>query len=86
MVLMGEAADTPFGRQMHPPIDRTLLQNLAASKRIESPHKTRWRSTNWTQLSESGYHVLIEQLRAVLPKDMPFWMIEEFWSPTESEG
>jgi hypothetical protein len=82
---MGEAVETPFGRQMHPPIDRTLLQNLAASPRIESPHKAAWRTTNWTQLCESAYYGLIEQLREVLPKDVPFWMLEEFWSPTEYE-
>ena len=43
-VLMGEAANTPLGHLMHPPIDRTSLQNLAATPRIESPHKGAWRS------------------------------------------
>jgi hypothetical protein len=84
-VLMGEAATTPLGRQLHPPIDRTLLQNLAAEPRIESPHKTAWRTISWARLTEASYYELMEQLRAVLPVGAPFWMLEEFWSPTEAE-
>jgi hypothetical protein len=82
---MGEAAVSPLAHQMHPPIDRTLLQNLAAARRIESPHKAAWRTISWTRLTKPNYYGLVEQLRAVLPADMPFWMLEEFWSPTEAE-
>jgi hypothetical protein len=82
-VLMGEGAASPLARQMHPPIDRTLLQNLASAPRIESPHKVAWRSIAWTTLSEADYYKLIEQLRAVLPAGTPFWMLEEFWNPAE---
>jgi hypothetical protein len=84
-LLMGEAAATPLGRRLHPPIDRTLLQNLAAAPRIDSPHKASWRGTRWTRLSEPQYYDLIEQLRAALPAGAPFWMLEEFWRPTEDE-
>ena len=86
MVLLGEAADTPFAHEMHPPIDRTLLQNLAVSLRIKSPHKAEWRNINWTQLNEPDYYLLADQLRAIVPKGMAFWMLEEFWSPTENEA
>jgi hypothetical protein len=54
-VIMGENCDSPLGRNLHPPIDRTLLQGLASSDRITSPHKTEWRSINWTALTEKGY-------------------------------
>ena len=84
-VLMGEGAASPLARYMHPPIDRTLLQNLASAPRIESPHKAGWHVTSWTRLSEPSYYELVEQLRAVLPAGMPFWMLEEYWSPTEEE-
>ena len=84
-VLMGEAAASPLGRHMHPPIDRTLLQNLASAPRIASPHKAAWRTTSWTRLTEPSYYELIEQLRAILPAAAPFWMLEELWSPTEEE-
>jgi hypothetical protein len=70
---------------MHPPIDRTLLQNLAAAPRIESPHKVAWRTTSWTRLTEPDYYQLVAQLRAILPEGTPFWMLEQFWSPTEED-
>ena len=82
-VVMGEGYDTPLGRHLHPPIDRILLQALAASPRIASPHKAQWRKTNWTQLNEVAYYQLISQLRTTLPKDVPFWMLEEYWQPSE---
>ena len=34
IVMMGEQWDSRFARNMHPPIDRVLLQGLAASKAI----------------------------------------------------
>jgi hypothetical protein len=84
-VLMGEAAASPVARHMHPPIDRTLLQNLASAPGIESPHKANWRKVSWTRLTEPSYYELIEQLRAILAAGMPFWMLEEYWSPTDEQ-
>jgi len=84
-ILMGEGWDTPFGRSMHPPIDRTLLQRLASSERVKSPHTAAWRSVNWTHLTESEYYRLIAQLREVIPDGKPFWVIEEHWQPAETE-
>lgn len=84
-VLMGEGCNTPFGQTMHPPIDRTLLQHLASSARVASPHKAEWRSVNWTHLTESAYYRLIGQLREVIPADRPFWVIEQHWQPVETE-
>jgi hypothetical protein len=83
VVIMGKGWDFSLGRNAHPPIDRTLLQRLAASDRITSPHKTAWRSINWTQLEEADYYTLVEQLRAVLSQEAPFWTIEEFWEPSD---
>jgi hypothetical protein len=83
MVIMGDRTDTPFGRSMHPPIDRRLLQNLANARQVQSVHKPEWRRTNWTQLNEEDYYALVAQLREVVSADAPFWMLEEYWSPTE---
>jgi hypothetical protein len=71
-------------RNLHPPIDRILLQGLASSTKIRSPHKAEWRSINWTELDESAYERLIRQLRDAIPKEVPFWMIEEYWEPSDS--
>jgi hypothetical protein len=85
MVLMGDGANTPFGRVMHPPIDRTLLQHLAASPHVTSPHKAAWRRTNWTELNERQYYKLIGELRDVVPHGAPFWMLEKHWDPAREE-
>ncbi len=79
-VLLGERWDSRFAFNMHPPVDRILLQALAASKSITSYHQPAWRSANWTQLDQAGYEQLIEQLRAVVPPNQPFWTIEEYWA------
>jgi len=84
-VLMGDAYDSSLARNMHPPVDRVLLQNLAASEKIKSEHKAAWRSINWTQLNQNAYDVLIEQLRSVLAHGAPFWTIEEYWEPSDPE-
>jgi hypothetical protein len=58
IIMGGASCDSPLGRNLHPPIDRILLQGLASS-RIESPHRAAWRLIDWTQLDESGYYKLI---------------------------
>lgn len=83
MILMGEACGSPLGQHLHPPIDRILLQALATSPVVKSPHKSEWRKTSWTRLDEAGYYRLLDQLRAVLPEGAPFWRLEEFWQPSE---
>ena len=82
-VIMGDGCDSSFGRNLHPPIDRILLKALAGS-RVESPHKAEWGSINWTQLNEPHYERLIGQLRNAIPRDAPFWTIEEYWEPSDS--
>ena len=82
-VIMGENCDSPLGRHLHPPIDRRLLKGLASSDRIASPHKSEWRSINWTGLTKVAYFRLIRQLRNAIPDDAPFWAIEEYWQPSE---
>jgi hypothetical protein len=83
-VIMGDRCDTPLGRCLHPPIDRVLLQTLAKSTSVQSPHRKDWGSISWTKLDEQAYYRLIVQLRAVLPSDTAFWQIEEYWQPSES--
>lgn len=85
IVVMGSWYDSPLARHMHPPIDRILLQSLAASDRITSPYKAAWRSISWTQLDEAAYEQLIAQLRGAMPAGAPFWMLEEYWQPSDSE-
>lgn len=84
VVVMSDACESSLGRNLHPPIDRTLLQALAASPLVPSPHKGEWRKTSWTQLDQSGYYRLVKQLRGALPKGAPFWRLEEFWQPSET--
>lgn len=85
IVVMGSEYNSSLARHMHPPIDRILLQSLATSNRITSPDKAAWRSISWTQLDEAAYDQLIGQLRGAIPAGAPFWMIEEYWEPSDSE-
>jgi hypothetical protein len=84
-VILAGAFDTPLGRSAHPPIDRILLQALAASNEIKSPHQKEWREINWTELDEPEYWKLIGQLRSALPSDSPFWMLEKYWEPSKGD-
>jgi hypothetical protein len=84
-VIMAETCDSSLGRSLHPPIDRVLLRALASSTEITSRHQTEWRSINWTQLEEKPYYELIGQLREALPPGAPFWTIEEYWQPSDSD-
>jgi hypothetical protein len=85
IVVMGSGCNSSLAHHMHPPIDRILLQSLAASDRITSPHEAAWRSISWTQLDEAAYDRLIGQLRNAIPGDAPFWTIEEYWEPSDGE-
>ena len=85
VVTMSDACNSSFGRNVHPPIDRTLLQALASSAKITSPHQTEWRLINWTQLEGPAYDRLVGQLRRAIPKGAPFWTIEEYWQPSNTE-
>jgi hypothetical protein len=85
IVMMGDRCGSRFARHMHPPIDRTLLQGLATSKAITSSHQPAWRSISWTQLNRASYDELVDQLREVIPADKPFWTIEEYWEPSDTE-
>lgn len=80
IVIAGPDAYRSFGRVIHPPIDENLLRNLASSTLIDSPHKVAWGQIAWTQLDETRYYTLVDQLRSVLPRELPFWMLEEHWT------
>jgi len=79
MVVVGESPRSKLAAVIHPPIDRILLQRLAASTSIDAPHQARWRSVAWTKLTEREYYSLIVELRAVLDDEDPWWMLEEYW-------
>ena len=82
---MGDQSGTPFGRVMHPPIDRILLRNLARSKRSSQEREPIQRIINWTQLTENEYYDLVARLREAIPDNQPFWQIEEYSQPSEPE-
>jgi hypothetical protein len=83
MVIVGAGSNTDLARVAHPPVDSTLLQNLAGCKRWPSPHQKSWRTVKWTQLRENPYYELIRQLRSWLTPDEPFWALEQCWFPAK---
>lgn len=80
MVVVGSGAYSSLGRVAHPPIDENLLGNLAQAPGIGSLHQQGWGNINWTQLGEQAYYELVGQLREVIPQELPFWMLEEYWT------
>jgi len=85
MVVTGGFGYSVIARCIHPPIDRRLLQALASDARYDERQRNNWRQTNWTQLDENGYYKLIEQLRKTLSPEIPFWMLEEYWTASDEE-
>ena len=85
MVITAGFAYTQLGRCIHPPIDRRLLQALAADPVHDPEQRTLWRQTNWTQLTEDEYYNLVRQLRSILPGEIPFWMLEEYWTAADDD-
>jgi hypothetical protein len=82
MVVTGPDAGRRLASAAHPPIDRILLQNMARVDDLKSPHKDRWRITNWTELDERGYYHLVSELKACLKPNEPFWKLERYWTIT----
>ena len=82
MVIIGTDANSSLAAVAHPPIDRILLKNISRTQEIQSSHQVRWRSINWTELTEESYYDLISQLRDCLVAGDPFWKLEKFWTIT----
>ncbi len=80
MVVIGPDHDSALAGVIHPPIDRLLLQNLAAAPGVDRRLRAKWRTVSWTALDERGYHELLTELRTVLTPDEPWWMLERFWT------
>jgi len=74
----------PYGEPakfIHPPIDRILLQNIAKNFNLDRQVEKKLKTTNWTQLDEKDYFVLIDRLR-LINGSRPFWQLEEYWTIT----
>lgn len=82
MVVTGPHAETNLAAVAHPPIDRLLLQNLAASTNVQSSQKEGWSKIAWTRLEENEYYELIDQLRSTRVSGQPWWTLEEHWTVT----
>ena len=80
MVVVGESPQRKLSAVIHPPIDRTLLQRLAATAAIDAPQRARWKSVAWTKLTEEEYYSLLAELHAVLADAEPWWKLEEYWN------
>lgn len=77
-LVCGDYHNHPKVSQLHPPIDRILLENLANDKRTKD--RFNWVAENWTDFNSERYNAAIKNLRKLLPSDTPFWKIEKFWT------
>lgn len=79
MIVIGPHSRTSLARVAHPPIDRTLLKNIAEAMDVASPCTDGVTKKNWTKLEPDEYYELVEQLRRCLPHGQPFWKLEQYW-------
>lgn len=82
MIVVSEHGRSAFAAHIHPPIDRTLLKNLARDRHFDHQIRHHWRNLTWTGLSESDYFALIEEFRRNDLDKPAFWMLERYWDPT----
>ena len=82
MVVIGGDPDCGLAQVVHPPIDSIMLQNLSRSAEVRSPHKQKWESVRWTQLSEEEYYQLVSELFVCVEPGMPLWRLEKYWTVT----
>lgn len=78
-VILAGHHDSPFGKHLHPPVDRMLLKALAEAQCFPADRRKLWGGTNWTQLTEDSYFELINSFRDAGLADPAFWMIERYW-------
>jgi len=65
---------------LHPPIDKLLLEELAAKNFGDVVKEWRQASRNgWSKLNSDDYERLISLIRIHLP-GKPLWMIEKYWA------
>ena len=84
MIVLGPHAGSALATIVHPPIDRILLQNLGMSAETQSEHKKAWLTASWTLLDEASYYSLLSQLRTVLGRSDPWWLLERHWTVTNT--
>ena len=82
MIVISEHGRSTFAAIIHPPVDRTLLKNLARDRYFDQQLRDYCRNLNWTGLSESDYCALIEEFRRNGLDKPAFWMLEKYWDPT----
>lgn len=75
---------SPLSLVAHPPIDETLLVSVSNLEVWDKKKKNQLASTKWTKLKRKAYLDLVDDLRAALPIDVPFWCIESCWQPVKS--
>lgn len=74
---------SPLSVVAHPPIDQTLLVSVSNLEVWDKAKKKAIASAKWTTLKKKAYLDLVDDLRSVLPIDVPFWCIESCWQPVK---
>ena len=73
-VILPHVGQSPLCDVIHPPIDRILLQNIAA-KTAALKH---FKKLNWTTLKPDAYWAVVNDIRSTFGKCN--WTTEEYWS------
>jgi hypothetical protein len=73
-------SDHPKVAALHPPIDKLLLEELAAQNfGSERAAWKRYSNRGWSKLDSDDYEIIVSLIRKHLG-DQPLWIIEEHWA------
>lgn len=76
----GGQAYHPRVIRLHPPIDRLLLDELAASNiGLKRKSWSMLRDEGWSNYSSERYMEAVSLLREAIPPGEPLWLIESYW-------
>lgn len=81
-VVLGSDSSSMLASVVYPPIDGIELKQLAKSTAGDESKRRRWGKIRWTQLNETRFYALVDELREVVKKD-PFWHLENYWNVTD---
>ena len=83
MVIMSEPSSS-LAITAHPPIDAVLLKNISKDTNLPKQFRQKCSKIKWTQLDESRYLILLDELKKYVILDQPMWTLERYWTVTQN--
>jgi len=85
-IILSGHHDTLLGRVIHPPIDSIIINNISNDTTVAIEIRENIKGKKWTQIDEKLYYEVINTLKRILLPEIPFWMIEKYWTVTNDDA